>query len=154
MHRTRNALKLLTAAAALTVCGCVSGCVSVQARPASAPPPAQPTRHDRDHDQRVGPQVVQAPAREALDPVMPPSTPPPRPATPKAAEPEAPTRRHHPRGRPGAHGHRPATHPPTMRPRPGPALPPTGGICALGKGYGGWADDSPEARICRDTYGN
>ncbi|MFJ5730148.1 hypothetical protein [Streptomyces paradoxus] len=26
-------------------------------------------------------------------------------------------------------------------------------VCALGRRYGGWRADSPEATICRDTYG-
>ncbi|GHH50442.1 hypothetical protein [Streptomyces candidus] len=35
-----------------------------------------------------------------------------------------------------------------------PKVPVTGaGVCALGTGYGGWKANSPEARICRETYG-
>ncbi|MEU0457308.1 hypothetical protein ABZ322_30855, partial [Streptomyces sp. NPDC006129] len=26
-------------------------------------------------------------------------------------------------------------------------------VCALGRRYGGWRADSPEATICQDTYG-
>ncbi|WP_354670153.1 hypothetical protein [Streptomyces sp. S.PNR 29] len=26
-------------------------------------------------------------------------------------------------------------------------------VCALGRKYGGWRADSPEATICRQTYG-
>jgi hypothetical protein len=26
-------------------------------------------------------------------------------------------------------------------------------VCALGRTYGGWRADSPEATICRQTYG-
>ncbi|OUD01098.1 hypothetical protein CA983_22170, partial [Streptomyces swartbergensis] len=26
-------------------------------------------------------------------------------------------------------------------------------VCALGRRYGGWRADSPEATICRDAYG-
>ncbi|MFJ8309738.1 MULTISPECIES: hypothetical protein [unclassified Streptomyces] len=151
MHRTGTALKLLTAAAALTVCGCVSGCVSVEARPAPARPPAPPTRHE----ERVGPQIVQAPAREGLDTVLPPNTPPPpRPATPKTSEPEPPAVPHHPRVRSEAPPHHPTVKPRRKHPRPAPALPSAGDTCALGKGYGGWTDDSPAARICREAYGH
>lgn len=37
-----------------------------------------------------------------------------------------------------------------------PAPPPAqgGGICALGRAYGGWAPDSDAARICHIAYGN
>ncbi|MFI6685102.1 hypothetical protein [Streptomyces sp. NPDC050485] len=151
MHRTTNALKLLTAAAALTVCGCVSGCVSVEARPAPARPPAPPARHQ----ERVGPQIVQAPAREGLDTVPPANTPPPPlPAAPEAVEPEAPAVPHHRRGRTEAPAPRPAAKPRKKHPRPAPALPSMGDICALGTGYGGWSKDSPQARICREAYGN
>lgn len=35
-----------------------------------------------------------------------------------------------------------------------PKVPVTGAdVCALGTGYGGWRTNSPEARICRETYG-
>ncbi|MFI6052832.1 hypothetical protein ACIBCO_22460 [Streptomyces violascens] len=153
MHRTRNALKLMTAVAALTVCGCVSGCVSVDARttptrPPAAPPAAPPARQQGGGAQQT--QIVQAPAREALDSVMPPDAPSP-PPPPKAEQPDAP--RHHHRPRAEQPRHHPAA--PTKRHhRPAPAPPASGDICALGQGYGGWQPDSPEARICREAYGN
>jgi hypothetical protein len=45
--------------------------------------------------------------------------------------------------------HRKADPPPAL-----PKIPATAAdVCALGTGYGGWHPNSPEARICRDTYG-
>ncbi|MFJ8467887.1 hypothetical protein [Streptomyces swartbergensis] len=32
-------------------------------------------------------------------------------------------------------------------------VPDNADVCALGRRYGGWRADSPEATICRDTYG-
>ncbi|RCH70694.1 hypothetical protein DT019_04180 [Streptomyces sp. SDr-06] len=146
MHRTRNALGLLTAAA--TLCGCLSGCVSVEARPTpTEPPPPSPRRQGE-----VAPRIVQAPAREALSTILPPDTPsPPPPArAPRAAPPDPARHEHHRRAQ--------QPHPPSAAPgkhRPHPAAPPAAGdVCALGRSYGGWRDDSPEARICHDAYGN
>ncbi|WP_231626659.1 hypothetical protein [Streptomyces apocyni] len=37
---------------------------------------------------------------------------------------------------------------------PLPGGPPTwAGLCSVGERYGGWPADSPQARICRETYG-
>ncbi|MFD5163912.1 hypothetical protein ACFWMJ_38690, partial [Streptomyces hawaiiensis] len=33
------------------------------------------------------------------------------------------------------------------------SVPNSSDVCALGRRYGGWRADSPEATICRDTYG-
>ncbi|MFD7167963.1 hypothetical protein [Streptomyces violascens] len=152
MHRTRNALKLMTAVAALTVCGCVSGCVSVDARTTPTRPPAAPPARPPGGGAPQT-QIVQAPAREALDSAMPPDAPspsPPPPPPPKAEQPDAPRHHHHPRAE------QPEHHPAAPRKRhPRPAPPPASGdICALGEGYGGWRPDSHEARICREAYGN
>ncbi|GAA4108489.1 hypothetical protein [Streptomyces hundungensis] len=159
MHRTRNALRLLTAAATLAVCGCVAGCVAVGGGPAPAAPPAPPAR------QQQASAAVQAPAREALDTVQPPDAPSPvaptapAPPTPPEQEPHArpdPPRRER---RSGAEEQEPTHHPfatpGRRRPRSAPPQPAPGGdLCALGRRYGGWREDSPEARICRATYGN
>ncbi|WP_438294955.1 hypothetical protein [Streptomyces sp. HUAS TT7] len=151
MHRTRNALKLMTAVAALTVCGCVSGCVSVDARTAPTQPPAAPPARQQGGGPSQ-PRIVQAPARETLDSVMPPDAPSPSaPPPPRAEQPDVPRHHHH------ARAEQPRHHPAAPRkrhPRPAPAPPASGGICALGQGYGGWQPDSPEARICREAYGN
>ncbi|MEV8566490.1 hypothetical protein AB0436_13075 [Streptomyces sp. NPDC051322] len=48
-------------------------------------------------------------------------------------------------------GHRAARLlPPHAAPRPAATV----DVCALGKTYGGWRPDSPQAQICRRTYGN
>jgi hypothetical protein len=118
---------------------------------------------------------VQAPAREALQLIEEASRRPepavsaPRPATPPATSPE--------RARPGP-GDRDVRPRPARPERPEPApraprrshadapdvaesvrqdveksVPNSSDVCALGRRYGGWRADSPEARICRDTYG-
>ncbi|MEU6251978.1 hypothetical protein [Streptomyces sp. NPDC047043] len=33
------------------------------------------------------------------------------------------------------------------------SVPKTADVCALGRQYGGWRADSPEAVICEQTYG-
>ncbi|MEU9100679.1 hypothetical protein [Streptomyces sp. NPDC048361] len=153
MHRTGNALRLLTTLAALAVCGCASGCVSVEAGPAPSPPP-DPAVGRRSH---VSPQIVQPPAREALDAITPtgpaatpplaPSPPPPPAVTdrPEAAHHGRRHRTEQPRHQPAAPGKRHSG--------AAPATPVSGDVCALGQGYGHWRDDSPEARICHQVYG-
>ncbi|MQY37072.1 hypothetical protein SRB17_50750 [Streptomyces sp. RB17] len=71
---------------------------------------------------------------------------------------------HHPTGAPRA-VHRPPA-PASHRARPeqprrsrttvpdlSNAAPRTPDVCALGRQYGGWREDSPETRICEQTYG-
>ncbi|MGR8011795.1 hypothetical protein [Streptomyces hypolithicus] len=171
MHRTRTVAMILAGVAASAVSGCVA--VAPHTTPAPVPVPAVDTPQLA---QNVEPQIVQAPAREALDAALPqapggaaptaerrgttevrrPPAPPaaprhPAPARPAAEAPEAPAPR-------------PAPPKATTLPRPRalPSLPlpvagagqgPGAGVCALGEGYGGWAPDSPQTRICRDTYG-
>ncbi|MDX3593926.1 hypothetical protein PV749_22670 [Streptomyces sp. ID03-2B] len=152
MQRTRITAKLLVGLAVTTV----SGCVSVEPGPAPPPYPevAAPV-------QDVAPQIVQPPAREALEVVPDPSRPTARPPSP--APPAAASRR---TGPAGTAPPRKRADPPLARTPhrpPGvpsvtvPALPrvPGGGtdVCALGRGYGGWPAGSPEARICSETYG-
>jgi hypothetical protein len=69
----------------------------------------------------------------------PPKQPPglPRSPTPPAPQPHAVPRRQPPAGIPDV-------------PRSVPKAP---DVCALGTEYGGWRPDSPEAAICRRTYG-
>ena len=119
---------------------------------------------------------MQAPVREALQLIEEesrrpePAAPATRPAVPPAAAPEPGT------PQPGhrAVGPRPARpeHPEPARrgpQRPHAGLPDVSEsvrqdvernvpdnnahVCALGRRYGGWRADSPEATICRDTYG-
>ncbi|MFE7138401.1 hypothetical protein ACFVAG_11685 [Streptomyces sp. NPDC057644] len=155
MQRNRITANLLVGLAVTAV----SGCVSVAPGPVPSPRP-EATGPAQD----VAPQVVQPPAREALEVVPDPSRPPARPSStaPPAADSPAEGRRTGPAG-----AARPRERADPPRPRtplrvPGvpsvtaPALPrgPGGGadICALGRGYGGWPAGSPQARICSETY--
>ncbi|MFI6376828.1 hypothetical protein [Streptomyces sp. NPDC050546] len=165
MHRTTTTATLLVTVAV----SALSGCVTVQDPPVPGPP-AAPSRPPVPRPEE---QVVQAPAREALELIEGSRRPEPtasasRAATPPAASPE--------QGRPpsGTREARPRPVRPERRaPAPrGPQRPPAGlpdvpesvrqdvqqnvpknaDVCALGKRYGGWRPDSPEATICRDTY--
>ncbi|WP_079144340.1 hypothetical protein [Streptomyces agglomeratus] len=170
MHRTRTTVKILMGVAVSAVSATVTGCVAVE----PAPSPAAVPRADAaplPGGQDVQPQIVQAPARQALDAALQP----PEKAAPREEPREAPAVRQtaapKPPGRPAA---KPA--PPPARPAPAvpvapappevavpvprvvPSLPAaaTGAgadVCALGEGYGGWRPGSPESRICRETYG-
>lgn len=136
----------------------VSGCVTVQRPPSPGVPSVPSPVSEPRPDGSAEPQVVQAPAREALEligpsrrPAAPPSTPrraaPPAPATAPAAPP-----RHVPADPP----RRPE--PPRPDQRTVPRLPAQAGpvetdVCALGRKYGGWQADSPQSVICKDTYG-
>ncbi|MER6980290.1 hypothetical protein ABT317_25800, partial [Streptomyces carpinensis] len=53
----------------------------------------------------------------------------------------------------GPHHRRPPRTPHTEAPSGTHAVPGNPGVCALGRQYGGWRPDSPEARICGQTYG-
>ncbi|HZF87516.1 hypothetical protein [Streptomyces sp.] len=118
---------------------------------------------------RTEPQIVQAPAQEALGLVGPPrqrERSVPEPSTPPAttsapAAPPAPPARPRPPQRP-------------QRPEPRYSKQPSGvpdiaestrgevtrqvpqrraDVCALGRKYGGWRSGSPESAICDETYG-
>ncbi|MGW3331784.1 hypothetical protein ACWDF9_14700 [Streptomyces rubiginosohelvolus] len=152
MQRTRITAGLLVGLAVTAV----SGCVSVEPRAVPSPPAGTgPPVQD------VAPQIVQPPAREALEVVPEPS---PSAATaPPAAGSPADTRRTGPAG--AARPREPADPPQRRTPRRVPGVPsvtvpvvprlPGGGadVCALGRGYGGWPAGSPQARICSETYG-
>ncbi|MFJ2647743.1 hypothetical protein ACIO1C_13545 [Streptomyces sp. NPDC087420] len=133
----------------------VSGCVAVD--PGTAPVPRPETRTPAARPE-VEPQIVQAPAREVLDAVLPvperkaaPSASPdagriarPQPDSRAVHRPEAPPAKPKPRERPVERQRAlPTTAPPFIRE-----------VCALGETYGGWSEDSPQARICHDAYGN
>ncbi|MFJ8594124.1 hypothetical protein [Streptomyces sp. NPDC093598] len=171
MHRTTTTATLLVTVAV----SALSGCTTVPHPPAPGPSavPSGPSAPQPEREAET--QVVQAPAREALQLIEEASRRPepaasvPRPATPPAASPE--------RGQPqpGHRGVRP--HPPRPeRPEPAPhgpqrshaglpdvsesvrrdvekSVPDSSHVCALGRRYGGWRADSPEATICRDAYG-
>ncbi|MFJ5305105.1 hypothetical protein [Streptomyces sp. NPDC088350] len=158
MHRTTTTATLLVTVAV----SALSGCVTVQRPPALAPaaPPSQASVPRPDGS--AEPQVVQAPAREALELIDPSHRPKPAPhpphrapaVPPKAAQ--APVPRAHPRPQP-----HPRPHPEPRHPRqPGADIPDvvksvpknTADVCALGRKYGGWKPDSPQSVICGQTY--
>ncbi|GGT42126.1 hypothetical protein [Streptomyces purpureus] len=159
MHRTRTTARVLVGVAVAAV----SGCVSV-APPTGGPAPlsqARPAAQD------VAPQIVEGPAKEALEAALPdrdspraadgppggeatPSRaapePEPAPATPSVRTPRDEQRRPHLPEMPDL--------PPDVRLPDAARLPAGGaGLCPLGKKYGGWQPHSPQARICEDTYG-
>lgn len=158
VHRTTTTATLLVTVAV----SALSGCVTVQ-HPSLAPgPPVTPSQPAAPRpDGRAEPQVVQAPAQEALQLIESTrksrrSAPPPKAAPPAAVPaPEQQAPRAHPRTRPA---HPQPAHPEAPRPRveiPDVAaqVPKNPDICKLGKQYGGWRKDSPEALLCEGTYG-
>ncbi|MFF8289150.1 hypothetical protein ACF068_08010 [Streptomyces sp. NPDC016309] len=156
----------MTAKVLVTVAvAAVSGCVSVDQGP--RPVPAAPEASGAAR-QDVAPQIVEGPAREALEAALPPPVTPPAPrgrpaaagphhGAPAAAAPSAP-----PRATPRAE--RPARVPsperlrdqlPRIRPPAVPAVPDTvPDVCALGRSYGGWDPHSRQAQLCREAYGH
>ncbi|MEU6419401.1 hypothetical protein [Streptomyces spiralis] len=171
MHRTTTTATLLVtvAVAALT------GCVTVQRPPVSGPaatpsPPLAPRP-----DGSAAPRQVQAPPQEALERVGTPGSPHPTaqqdtpahpPAPPHASaapeppdpqpqprKPRSPARHHFHERHPGPRHQHPPRTPHAEGPSGTHSAPRDPGVCALGKQYGGWRPDSPEARICGQTYG-
>ncbi|WAZ20263.1 hypothetical protein STRCI_001366 [Streptomyces cinnabarinus] len=154
MHRTTTTAALLVTVAV----SALSGCVTVQRPPASAPgpAPAQPSAA------RPQPQIVQAPALEALELIGPTRRPEPRPSTTRRPSrtppaPAAPAAQAPPPNSPRPAAPR-AERPAPQRPRVdipdiAESVRENTDVCGLGKRYGGWRKDSPEARICERTYG-
>ncbi|KUO18043.1 hypothetical protein AQJ91_26940 [Streptomyces dysideae] len=174
MHRTTTTAALLVT---VTV-SALSGCVTVQRPPVPGPPtaPGQPPAPGQPSAPRSGgqsePQIVQAPAREALELIGPSRHPDPTPpdARGRSAGDRSPERN------PPGHSH---AHPRPAHPKPdGPKakvpqqpqvkvpdvsesvrkdveknVQKNGDVCAMGKKHGGWQADSAEATICRQTYG-
>lgn len=151
----------------------LSGCTTVP--PPSAPAPsAAPSRPSAPQPEgEAETQIVQAPAQEALQLIEgashrpKPAASASRPATTPAAVPpdDGPSQPGHHDARPRPARPEPAPRSP-QRSHPRPAdvsesvrqdvhssVPDSSDVCALGRRYGGWRADSPEARICRDTYG-
>ncbi|MER8047482.1 hypothetical protein [Streptomyces sp. NPDC094032] len=159
MHGTRTTVRILAGVAMAAL----SGCVAVQAPPTAPAPVPSPAGERPGHD--VAPQIVQGPAREALEAAMPdPPAPEPRATTGRQrgtddgrgerAGDAADTPRHHPRKphsstAPGQRHGRPAVDLPGLLEPPRSAAE----LCELGARYGGWSPDSEQARICRGTYG-
>lgn len=161
VHRTTTTATLLVTVAV----SALSGCVTVQRPPVSGPPPAAPSRPSAPRADRDGePQIVQAPVHEALEMIGPsrpaePRTPQRHGASAAATAPapaEQPTSPHSgQRSRPRA-GHPKSGHhgqPLVDVPDLSGSVPKDTDVCALGRTYGGWQTDSPEAAICEQTYG-
>ncbi|MFG2352893.1 hypothetical protein [Streptomyces sp. NPDC048521] len=155
MHRSTTTAALLVTMAV----SALSGCTTVERPATPGPPPdgvpSQPTAPRPDGSPQ--PRVVQAPAREALERVGPSRR--PKHSEPAAARrpAAAPPVKHQPPPalpRPRPHPEHPRR-PPHVQvpdlPQPAPTVP---DVCALGKKYGGWRGDSPEATICEQTYGH
>ncbi|MFJ3234112.1 hypothetical protein [Streptomyces sp. NPDC086787] len=157
MHRTTTTATLLVTVAVLAL----SGCVTVHRAPVPGPSAGGTSARASvpRPDGTPQPRAVQAPAREALEMAGDPRRPehhgtaasrPPspgiesRPATAPAPRTGTGTgTKRHPR-----HDSRP----PLPVRVPGVAGQPD--VCALGRAYGGWRADSPQARICHRAYGN
>ncbi|MEH0442636.1 MULTISPECIES: hypothetical protein [unclassified Streptomyces] len=160
MHRsTTTTATLLAAMAAFSA---LSGCVSVQ-HPAAPGPTAAPARPPvpeppvPEPDGRAGTQVVQAPAREALEMAGPPRE--PESSAPSAARPRtaaggpATGSRSRPHARPDRPERPRHAQPHVENPDVAAEVRGNADVCALGETYGGWREDSPEAVICEQAYG-
>jgi hypothetical protein len=157
VHRTTTAALLVTVTASA-----LAGCTTVQRPLAPGPPSSSPPSRTTAArpDGTAEPRLVQAPADEALErtgPRAPSAGAPARPA-PGSHAPAgpAPGRAPAPPAAPPRHGEAPpaahrAAPPPAAAPKPPPDH---SGICALGRTYGGWPADSPQAKICARTYGH
>ncbi|MFJ4688441.1 hypothetical protein [Streptomyces sp. NPDC088789] len=160
MHRTTTATLLVTVAVTA-----LAGCTTVQRPdgPTATATPAPPPLPKPDGN--TGPQIVQAPAREALEMIGPARSPEAEPPPPDRRAATAPSARPAPRpavprGEPRPRADR-AEPPRPHRPAPPQDLADAIGkdvrertdVCALGQQYGGWREGSPEARICERTYG-
>ncbi|WP_338776275.1 hypothetical protein [Streptomyces sp. DG1A-41] len=170
MHRTTTTATLLVTVAV----SALSGCTTVQHPPVPGPSAAPSRPSAPQPEGQTETQIVQAPAREALQLIE--ESRRPEPAASASSLPTPPAAAPQQRQRPsGTHDvrRRPARpEPPEPAPRT-PRHPHTGlpdlsepvrqdvhenvpnntDVCALGRRYGGWRADSPEATICRDTYG-
>ncbi|MFF0790319.1 hypothetical protein [Streptomyces spiralis] len=171
MHRTTITATLLVTVAVAALTGCVTVHRPPVSGPAAAPSPPLAPRPDGS----TAPRPVQAPAQEALQrvgraasphPTAPPETrahppapphasaaPEPRDPQPRPRTPRSPAHRHLHERHPGARHQRPPRTPHAEAPSGAHAAPRDPGVCALGRQYGGWRPDSPEARICGRTYG-
>ncbi|MFI0980296.1 hypothetical protein ACH4SP_25230 [Streptomyces sp. NPDC021093] len=174
---TRTAATLLVGVAVSAVTGCVStpsGPAGTPATHQQSPAPQHPPLPHLIGNGGQPEQLIEAPVHEVLEAAMPPSQRAPTPRTGPGTGPtgakeaaEAPPVQSPPRSeRPARRDAAPQPEPEPESPRhrgphrkkaPLPALPKVpasaADVCALGKGYGGWSPKSPQARICRETYG-
>ncbi|WP_240926121.1 hypothetical protein [Streptomyces sp. JB150] len=170
MHRTTTTAALLVTVAV----SALSGCTTVRT-PAPGPSAAPSPPPAAEPSGRAAPQVVQAPAREALDRVGPsprrttsaaeqhsptapatasaPTAPTAAPRTGPRPERQRPQHPHHPQHREPRTAKPPRTNVPAV-PDLGKHIPQgPAHVCALGRTYGGWQPGSPESTICDNTYG-
>ncbi|MFJ4437557.1 hypothetical protein [Streptomyces sp. NPDC088923] len=151
MRMTRTAAGVLLALAGAALSGCVSVREAAEepaeptARASLAVPGALtasttplPSTHPHRKAHAAGHREDPAPPRPAPPP---PRAVPSRAHTPPAAPPPPP--RHHAPRREQREARPPATG----------SAGGGDGVCALGRTFGGWPADSPQARICRDAYG-
>ncbi len=140
----------------------LSGCVSVEPPPTAPAPPQEIGRPVQDVDVDVAPQIVEGPAREALEAALP-SPPPPSPRATHEQRKGKGKGKDRDKGKDGAalrkgkgrpssvpHPRVPSVKPPAMPEPPRSRA----DVCALGEQYGGWRPDSAQAKICRGTYKN
>ncbi|MEU6377375.1 hypothetical protein [Streptomyces sp. NPDC046909] len=161
MHRTTTTATLLVTVAV----SALSGCVTVQRPVLPGPPAGLPSQPSAPRpDGRAEPQIVQAPAKEALELIEPsrraaPSAPVSRDAAPAASAAAPAPGQQAPRVHPHPGPAHPERHPKAPRqprveiPDVAKSVPKNPDVCKLGKQYGGWRKDSPEAVICEQTYG-
>ncbi|MGW2775555.1 hypothetical protein ACWC4C_24060 [Streptomyces olivaceoviridis] len=148
MHRTTTTTAALLVTVAVSA---LSGCVTVRdAAPTGSPSRPTATRPDGSAE----PRVVQAPAREALERTGPSGRPEPSGPPARHRTPAAPEVTHRPPAPPGPPLPAPSRRPHTPVPLPPPAVTGPPDVCALGRTYGGWRKDSPQARICAQAYGH
>ncbi|WP_125511431.1 hypothetical protein [Streptomyces sp. WAC 01529] len=141
---------LLSVAVSVTASGCVG--VEQSAGPRPAATPVSPTAPRTDGRSR--PQIEQPPGREVLQRVDPPRRPAPRSPAADVRPAVPPPRAEQPKPKPPPVRRPPAARPDAGATRPAPpSRPPAADVCALGEAYGGWQPDSPQAVICRKTYG-
>ncbi|GKQ41701.1 hypothetical protein [Streptomyces sp. A012304] len=167
MLRTTTTATLLLIVAVTAV----AGCVTLQHPPAPAPPVAPSRPVPSPPVEQNDTKTVQPPALEALQRI---GTREPEPRTPLPRQRSAPaagqtwqaerppSSRVPPRTRPQPQPRHPRPDRPDRtspaQPRvPVPDVPaevPRGtDVCGLGRRYGGWQSDSPEAVICEQAYG-
>ncbi|MFK0215694.1 hypothetical protein [Streptomyces sp. NPDC090298] len=161
MHGTRTTAKILVGAAVAAL----AGCVSVDAPPSAPTPSPAPAAGVAGPARDVAPQIVEGPAREALEaalPTRPPSTPPrvaPPSGQPRRAAAPPRAQNLHPTSAPErGERARPAARPDLsgLPQLTGPTHDPSVtdvDVCDLGERYGGWAPGSDQARICQGAYG-
>lgn len=175
VHRTTTTATLLVTVAV----SALTGCVTIQRPPVTGPPPTlAPSRlpgpGDARPDGQAEPQIVQAPAQEALSMIEASRSAKltgtaPRTAPGTTAAPARPERHQPDHSRPEHPAH-PAPperrHPDVRHPRqPRVEIPDVArsipksvprsqkDVCALGRKYGRWQEGSPESVICEQTYG-